>query len=97
MFSFVVVVTAEDCDLNEIYVECASDISCQPTCIKPDGTPCPRDCSSRLCECKEGFIRNANLTCINKTECIRRKSVDSIETCLILYLSNTENRTNMWY
>lgn len=62
---------AADCSVNEKYVECARDISCQPTCDKPQGTACPRACGITSCECQDGYIRVSkdNQTCIAIGNC----------------------------
>ncbi len=60
------------CGLNEVRIDCAPALSCQPSCANPNGTTCPRICKRGLCVCKDGYVRdnNKNYQCIEPSQCI---------------------------
>lgn len=67
---YVLVVDASTCKENEMFVECAH---CGPKSCDDLGHPIP--CRGNLgicrseCVCVDGFVRDANDTCILKKEC----------------------------
>ena len=69
-------------------MECAQDLSCQPSCQEPMGTSCPRMCGRIPCECKEGFLRDNNLTCVLVDQCNirKRRSFEAYRRNLTVYM-----------
>ncbi len=64
-------VSAVDCGPNEIETNCAPLRRCQQSCLKPNGTVCPRICDANSCICKEGFVRDDRnpSQCIEQAQC----------------------------
>lgn len=52
--------------MNEEFKLCGS--SCQPTCDHPEEIPCDKACRQG-CFCKEGFVRDAEGNCVEKSTC----------------------------
>ena len=71
LLSLVMIVAAFaiDCSRNEVPVECARALICQPSCSQPNGGVCPRMCGNPSCECKPGFVRNDKLECVAEKQC----------------------------
>jgi len=73
-------IKAQSCDANEIQLDCAPAISCQPSCSRPNGAPCPRKriCIINGCICKPGYVRNDlnNNECIRQSECVIRMKLN---------------------
>ncbi|CAF2537921.1 unnamed protein product [Rotaria sp. Silwood2] len=64
-------ITAQDCGPNEIKLDCAPLLSCQPSCSNLHGLVCPRVCALNQCICRNGFVRDDqnDLQCIEQTHC----------------------------
>ncbi|KAK6046299.1 trypsin Inhibitor like cysteine rich domain protein [Cooperia oncophora] len=58
----------EICGVNEELKRCGT--ACEPTCDQPIRS-CTKDCVLNVCQCKEGFLRDANNTCVPEQECPR--------------------------
>jgi hypothetical protein len=87
LFTLILATTAPRCGVNEKQLECAPEISCQPSCDQPAGRQCPRMCSLTPCVCEKGFIRASsdNETCIEKTKCNECKCITSFFFALYIF------------
>ncbi|KAK5981520.1 hypothetical protein GCK32_004133 [Trichostrongylus colubriformis] len=56
----------DTCGINEELTMCGT--ACEPTCDEPIRT-CTKQCVPNVCQCKQGFIRDANHTCISQKDC----------------------------
>ncbi|VDO63367.1 unnamed protein product [Heligmosomoides polygyrus] len=56
------------CGVNEEKKRCGT--ACEPTCANPI-QKCTKQCIPDVCQCKDGFIRNANNICIPLQDCAR--------------------------
>ncbi|CAJ0588322.1 unnamed protein product [Cylicocyclus nassatus] len=54
------------CQVNEVFLECGTQ--CEPTCT--DRNPvCNRVCAIDVCQCRQGYVRDANRRCIPVASC----------------------------
>ncbi|XP_065188681.1 zonadhesin-like isoform X3 [Sycon ciliatum] len=68
------------CAANEEYRQCTTP--CPPTCATlGQPRPCPAICLAPGCECKRGFARSDNGTCIRQEDC-RQAPIDPCEGVL---------------
>ncbi|VDL78726.1 unnamed protein product [Nippostrongylus brasiliensis] len=54
---------AQCCPPNELFKECGT--ACEPSCKNPNPTVCTDQCIVNVCQCKEGFYRNSNNSCVD--------------------------------
>lgn len=59
---------SDTCGVNEEKKRCGT--ACEPTCANPI-QKCTKQCIPDVCQCKDGFIRNANNICIPLQDCAR--------------------------
>ncbi|TKR89858.1 hypothetical protein L596_013899 [Steinernema carpocapsae] len=57
------------CGQNEVWRECSG---CDGTCQNPNPI-CPKNCQPPKCQCKSGFVRNAQGKCVALSSCPQEK------------------------
>ncbi|XGW06819.1 hypothetical protein V3C99_016830 [Haemonchus contortus] len=55
------------CSENEEFRQCGT--ACEPSCENPNPQSCTKKCVLNVCQCKRGFVRGANRTCIHQQDC----------------------------
>ncbi|XP_076678304.1 chymotrypsin inhibitor-like [Andrena cerasifolii] len=58
--------SGQQCGLNEEFKSCGS--ACEPSCATPKIDICTFECKIG-CQCKDGYVRNGDGTCIRKEDC----------------------------
>ncbi|WKY12434.1 hypothetical protein Q1695_003765 [Nippostrongylus brasiliensis] len=53
---------AQSCPANEEFKSCGT--ACEPSCDNPNPGMCKAQCIPNVCQCKEGFFRNSDNTCV---------------------------------
>ncbi|VDL82546.1 unnamed protein product [Nippostrongylus brasiliensis] len=66
---------AQCCPPNEQFLECGT--ACEPSCKNPNPTVCTLQCILNVCQCKQGFYRNSNNTCVDS--CAKAQSCPANE------------------
>ncbi|KAK2575929.1 hypothetical protein KPH14_007292 [Odynerus spinipes] len=56
------------CSRNEQWTDCGT--ACPPTCEDPNPSICTEQCVIG-CQCKPGYLRNANRRCVKESECFK--------------------------
>ncbi|CAK9824630.1 Chymotrypsin inhibitor [Anthophora retusa] len=56
----------QQCGLNEEFTSCGS--ACEPSCAKPPTNICTLQCKIG-CQCKSGYLRNREGTCVLPQNC----------------------------
>ncbi|RCN48310.1 trypsin Inhibitor like cysteine rich domain protein [Ancylostoma caninum] len=67
---------AGSCGLNEERKQCGT--ACEPTCANPNPV-CTRQCIIDVCQCKQGYIRDASNKCIPVEQCPKDRVIPCSE------------------
>ncbi|EYB92112.1 hypothetical protein Y032_0198g1640 [Ancylostoma ceylanicum] len=67
---------AGTCGLNEERKQCGT--ACEPTCANPN-PGCTKQCIIDVCQCKQGYIRDANKKCIPVEQCPKDRIIPCSE------------------
>ncbi|KAL6737842.1 hypothetical protein Aduo_011453 [Ancylostoma duodenale] len=67
---------AGSCGLNEERKQCGT--ACEPTCANPNPV-CTKQCIINVCQCKQGYIRDASNKCIPVEQCPKDRVIPCSE------------------
>uniref|UniRef100_A0A914ULG9 TIL domain-containing protein n=1 Tax=Plectus sambesii TaxID=2011161 RepID=A0A914ULG9_9BILA len=60
----------DQCGENEQFAKCGT--ACEPTCEKPQVSFCTLNCIPNVCQCRRGFVRHFDGSCVTQNRCSRR-------------------------